>query len=61
MNVFTAHVTTESADHYIFVYKTLPKRKDVIKRVWDEESSGSSLKWYMDTTRVVIDETEILE
>ena len=61
MKVFTAHVTTESCDHYIWVYAKNPTRKQIIKRLYEEEGKCEKLSWYDNTTRVVIGETEVIE
>ena len=61
MKVFVANVTTYSIDRYTFVYAKKPTRKKVVRQVWDEEGRAAALKWYDDTTRVVITEEEVIE
>ena len=60
MIVHTAHVRTESADHYVWVYASRPTAEQVIKRLWDMEQAAD-LDWYMDTTSVTIETTEVIE
>lgn len=60
MIVYTAHVVTESADHYIWVYGKEPTRDQVIQRLHDMERA-ESLEWYQETTTVAIQPTEVLE
>jgi hypothetical protein len=60
MKVYTAHVRTESGDHYIWVYKNEPTRAEVIERLYDSEQAAD-LEWYEDTTAVHIEEQELIE
>ena len=59
MRVFTAHVVTESSDHYVWVYAKKPTINQVIKHLWESERA-ESLEWYQQTTDVEIKETEII-
>lgn len=59
--VWTVHVVTESADHYIWVYAYEPTREDVVTKVWMLEGECEELDWYMDTTSVYIDKTVVIE
>jgi hypothetical protein len=60
IKVFTARVVTDSADTYVWVYRNKPTRKEVIKRLWHFERA-EELDWYMDTTSVYIDETDLID
>ena len=60
MQVYTAHVVTESADHYIWVYKNEPTRGEVIQRLYDIEMAAD-LEWYQETTSISITPTELVE
>ena len=60
MKVFTARAVTDSADTYIFVFKTRPTSIQIIEKVRDLELAAD-LDWYKDTTSVYIEETELLE
>lgn len=60
MKVYTAHIVTESADHYVWVYASPPKVSEIIQRLHDYERAGE-LDWYEATTQVFIDETEVIE
>lgn len=59
--VWTVHVRTESSDHYVWVYAKKPTRTQVIKRLWEDEGRCETLKWYIDTTSVNIEQTEVIE
>ena len=60
MKVYTAHVRTESSDHYIWVYKNKPSREDVINQLFNWEGAAD-LEWYENTTSVTIEEQELIE
>lgn len=60
MKVYTARAVTDSADTYIFVFKTRPTSIQIIEKVRDLELAAD-LDWYKDTTSVYIEETELLE
>lgn len=60
MNVFTAHLVTESQDHYVWVYANEPTRDQVIQRLYEYEHAAD-FDWYDVTTRVHIEETEVIE
>ena len=66
MKVFIAHVTTESCDHYLDVYKNEPTREEVIKKLMDHEGFAYDdpdygFEWFDGSTRVQIEETTIIE
>jgi hypothetical protein len=61
MNVFVAHIVTESSDHYTYVFANRPTRDSVIKRVWESEGKIETLGWYRNTTSVDILEEEVLQ
>lgn len=62
MTVFTAHVTTESSDHYVWVYTTEPTQKQVIERLMELEGAGEEDRsFYIDTTSVTIEEQEVVD
>lgn len=52
-SVYVAHVVTESADHYTWVYAYEPTRKEVIERLYKYEKA-EELDWYEQTTSVRI-------
>jgi hypothetical protein len=56
--VWLAHVTTDSLDHYYFLFNTKPTLKSVIHKVWEKEQAAD-LDWYEATTSVYICELEI--
>jgi hypothetical protein len=58
--VWTVRITTESFDNYVEVYAYRPTRKEVIKKLWEDEGKCEKLQWYMDTTSVAIDQTEVI-
>jgi hypothetical protein len=60
MIVYTAHIVTESADHYVWVYAYEPTREQVIERLQHYERAGD-LDWYEATTHVHIEQTEVIE
>jgi len=60
MKVYTAHIITDSQDHYVWVYAKKPTNKQVIERLWDMEQAAD-LDWYSNTTRVTIKPTEVIE
>lgn len=59
MIVYTAHIVTESADHYVWVYAKEPTLDEVIQRLHDYERAAD-LEWYKQTTLVFIDSTEVI-
>ena len=60
MIVHTAHVRTESSDHYIWVYADRPTHEQVVRRLWEMEQA-EDFSWYMDTTSVNIETTKVIE
>lgn len=60
MKVFTARVVTDSLDTYVFVYKNKPASKDVVYKVYELERA-EEYDWYLETTAVYIEETELIE
>lgn len=63
MKVFTAVANTESGDTYVFVYRNKPTDCDVSKMIFEIEGSDEELglDWYLDTTNISIEETEVIE
>lgn len=59
MNVWIAHVVTESCDHYTWPYTYEPTREEVIQRLWESEGEIEDLEWYEDTTSVKIECQEV--
>lgn len=60
MQVYTAHVVTESSDHYIWVYAKEPSRDQIIQRLYEYEHAAD-IDWYEATTSVQINTTEMVE
>lgn len=65
MHVYTAHVRTESSDHYIWVFSSCPTRKQVIARLMEYEGADPTDKedynWYSDTTAITIEPQEVVD
>lgn len=47
--IYIAHVVTESADNYIWLYTYKPSIQELIERVCNEEG-GEDMEWYRKTT-----------
>jgi hypothetical protein len=61
MDVFTAHVITNSRDHYVLVFDYEPTWEDVVKRVHRMENAPKNkLQWYKDTLSISIEENVVL-
>ena len=60
MKIYTARAVTDSADTYVFVFKSKPTSSQIIEKIHDLELAAD-LDWYKDTTSVYIEETELLE
>ena len=63
MNVYTAHVVTESADHYVWVFKNEPTREQVVEKLMQYEGADpeSDRNFYMNTTSVKIEFQEVID
>ena len=62
MKVFTAHVRTESSDHYVWVYSTEPTREQVVERLMEFEGAAEEDRGlYVETTSVKIEEQEVVD
>lgn len=61
--VFTAHVRTESSDHYVWVFSKEPTVEYVIKRLMECEGADpeDDRDFYFNTTSVKIEEQEVVD
>ncbi len=55
--VYAVLITTESGDDYLEVYDHMPRREDIVLKLWEDEGRQETLDWYLDTTQVRIDRT----
>ena len=63
MQVYTAHIITESSDHYVWVFSTEPTVEYVIERLMECEGADSvdDRDFYFNTTSVKIEPQEVVD
>jgi hypothetical protein len=61
MEVYLVHIHTGSGDDYYSVYGYLPKTKDIIKGLWEDEGKCDDLENYMADTIVNIEKRTVVE
>ena len=63
MKVYTAHLVTESLDHYVWVYRNRPSKEQLIRRLMEIEGAAENdFDFYEQTTSIrSIEETDLIE
>jgi hypothetical protein len=52
---YVVHVTTESCDHYLYLYDYEPTRREIAKLLVKKEGSDESYKYYEDCCSIEIE------